>query len=127
MQLTVVSAAQRNNAPRVRFGRTFGVDPSTPNDDVVGTIPQALYLMNDKVVNNGIKAAKTAVLGELLQSTPDNRAVLDVLYLRVLARRPNLKEVHVCGRHIETVGNRAEAFEDIFWSLINSTEFISRR
>ncbi len=38
---------------------------------------------------------------------------------------PTLKEVQTCGRYIDKVGNRKEAFEDILWSLINSTEFIT--
>ena len=29
--------------------------------------------------------------------------------------------------YLAEVGNRTEAFEDIVWNLINSTEFISRR
>ena len=123
----VVAPRAAQNGPRGRFNRTFGVDPSTPHDDVLGTIPQALFLMNSPAVNNGLKANNTSMLGELLRSTPDNRAVLESLYLRVLARRPNAKEVTVCGRYIENVGNRVEAFEDILWGLINSTEFISRR
>jgi hypothetical protein len=115
------------NSPRGRFNKTFGVDPSTATDDILGTIPQALYLMNSPAVNNGVKATPNSMLGELLRSTPDNRAVLNVIYLRVLAREPNGKEVRVCGNYIENVGNRVEAFEDILWSLVNSTEFLSRR
>jgi hypothetical protein len=119
-------AAQRN-ALRTRFNQTFGVDPSTPGDDIVGTIPQALFLMNSPQLNNAMKATNNSMLGQLLKSTPDNRAVLNALYLRVLARQPNAKEVQVCGQYVEKTGNREEAFEDILWSLLNSTEFISRR
>jgi hypothetical protein len=125
-QLVAQMAAMRNG-PRARFNKTFGFDPSTPVDDVLGTIPQALFLMNSPQVNNALRASNNSMLGELLQSTPDNRAVLEVLYLRTLARRPNAKEVNVCGRYVEMVGNRVEAFEDILWSLLNSTEFVSRR
>lgn len=125
-QIAMQIAAARNG-PRARFNRTFGFDPSTPVDDVLGTIPQALFLMNSPQVNNALKASNNSMLGDLLRSTPDNRAVLEVLYLRVLARRPNAKEVATCGRYVEMVGNRVEAFEDILWSLLNSTEFVSRR
>ena len=105
----------------------FGVDPSTPNDEVLSTIPQALFLMNSSQINKAIEAGKGTVLGEILSSTPDNRAALEALYLRVLSRRPSPKEVEVCGRYLQAVGDRREAFEDILWSLINSTEFVSRR
>ena len=57
----------------------------------------------------------------------DNRSVLDILYLRALGRRPSDKEVRTCSNYFNSVGNRAEAFEDILWALINSTEFLSRR
>jgi hypothetical protein len=123
----VAQMVAMRNGPRAQFNRTFGFDPSTPVDDVMGTIPQALFLMNSPQVNGALKATNNSMLGELLQSTPDNRAVLEVLYLRTLARRPNAKEVNVCGRYVEMVGNRVEAFEDILWSLLNSTEFVSRR
>lgn len=105
----------------------FGVDPSTPNDDVLGTIPQALFLMNDPRVNRAMSANNGTVLGEILSATPDNRVALEALYLRVLARRPSSKEVSTCGRYLETIGDRREGFEDILWSLVNSTEFLSRR
>jgi hypothetical protein len=35
--------------------------------------------------------------------------------------------VQTCGRYLATVGDRREGFEDILWSLVNSTEFITRR
>jgi hypothetical protein len=126
-QMMILAGISLPNSPRARFNRTFGVDPSTPVDDVLGTIQQALFLMNSPAVNNALKATNTSMLGDLLRSTPDNRAVLEVLYLRVLARRPNAREVNICGNYVERVGNRVEAFEDILWSLLNSTEFISRR
>jgi Protein of unknown function (DUF1549)/Protein of unknown function (DUF1553) len=114
--------------PRVQFGVLFGVDPSTPNEDVLGTIPQALYLMNSPQLNRAIDgSAKQTVLGQILAGTDDDRDALEALYLRVLARRPGVAEVEVCSDYLATVGNRTEAFEDIFWNLINSTEFISRR
>ena len=109
------------------FERLFGVDPSIPNDDVLGTIPQALFLMNSPLVNSRTAARPGTVLGQILATAPDDRAALGALYLRVLSRQPTPKEVEICGRYLAAVGNRREAFEDIFWSLINSTEFVTRR
>ena len=125
-QVVKANVALRIN-PRFRFNSLFGVDPSTPPDEVLGTIPQALFLMNSPVVNRGVTAANGTMLGELLRSTPDNLAVLETLYYKVLARRPSSKEISICGNYVERLGNRKEAFEDILWSLVNSTEFISRR
>jgi hypothetical protein len=112
---------------RAQFSVLYGVDPSTPNDDVLGTIPQALFLMNGPQLNRAMSAGGNTVLGRILAATPDNRQALHALYLRVFSRGPTPKEQQTCLRYILATGNRAEAFEDIFWSLINSTEFITRR
>ena len=92
---------------------------------MLGTIPQALFMMNSGEINHAISAGnKSGTLGRLLESTYDNRAALDMLYLHVLARTPTRAEVRACAHHLETTGNRDEAFEDILWSLINSAEFV---
>ena len=113
--------------PRIAFNALFGVDPSIASDDVLGTIPQALFLMNSPILNRSIEGRNGTMLAEILEKYPDNRSALNVLYIRVFAREPTAKEVQTCGKYIEGVGNRREAFEDILWSLINSTEFITRR
>jgi hypothetical protein len=112
---------------RLLFDRLFGIDPSIANEDVVGTIPQALFLMNSPMINNRTQARPGTVLGQILRDAPNNRAALGALYLRVLSRQPTNHEVEICGRYLTTVDNRAEAFEDIYWSLINCTEFLTRR
>ena len=60
--------------------------------------------------NRAIEARNGTVLGEILSATPDNRKALNALYLRVLAREPNAKEVKVCGNYLNNVGDRREAF-----------------
>jgi Protein of unknown function (DUF1549)/Protein of unknown function (DUF1553) len=112
---------------RDNFIKTFGVDPSMPNDEVIGTIPQALFLMNSPLVNREIQARPQSMLGFLLMTHPDNRSVLDILYMRALGRRPTDKEVRSCSQYLHTVNDRSEAFEDILWALVNTTEFLSRR
>jgi Protein of unknown function (DUF1549)/Protein of unknown function (DUF1553) len=120
-------AAMRKGGPRLLFDRLFGVDPSVANEDVMGTIPQALFLMNGPIVSNRIQARPGTVLGEILSAAPNPRAALAALYMRVLSRQPTKEEVEVCSRYLGAVANQNEAFEDIYWSLINSTEFLTRR
>ena len=61
----------RLGGPRVLFNALFGVDPSIPNDDVLGTIPQALFLMNSPMVHNRTQARPGTVLGEILTHGPE--------------------------------------------------------
>ena len=75
--------------PAAAFERLFGVDPSIANDDVLGTIPQALFMMNSPLVNGRIAARPGTVLGQILAAAPDERAALNALYLRVLSRQPD--------------------------------------
>ena len=105
----------------------FGVDPSTPTEDILGTIPQALFMMNGPEINRAIQARPNTMLGQLLVTHPDDGDAINALYFKVLARRPNGEERATLGRYIAKHNNRPEAYEDILWSLINTTEFISRR
>ena len=108
--------------------QTFAFDPSTPDDDVLGTIPQALFLMNAPDLNKAIEAKDGSVLKKILDEYPkDDSAALNALYKRTLARVPNSDELKVATDYVQTVGIRVQAFEDLFWSLLNSAEFISRR
>ena len=66
-------------------------------------------------------------LTKILAEYPENTAALHELYLVVLARKPSTAELDICTQYLHDVKPRAEAFEDLMWSLVNSSEFISRR
>ncbi len=117
--------AQRTE--RGRFDSLFGDDPSTSKEDITGNVPQALYLMNDNIVRSAVSASGTSRLGRLLRNNPDDRDALAELYLLVLAREPSRHEVEICQAHLKEVGQRNEAYEDLMWSLLNSSEFLSKR
>ena len=126
--LGMVSNPERSTGAFGPLTKLFAVDPSTPPDDVIGTIPQALFMMNSPQINSAINARNAnGLLGRILERSSDTRAALDALYLSVLARTPTRDEAYTCIRYIERSGNPPEAFEDILWALVNSTEFVSRR
>ncbi len=122
-------AAQRfaNQGGRKGFGNLFGFDPSTPQADIIGTVPQALFLMNQGGLNSAIRAAGRTRLATLLTNNQDDHDALSELYLLVLSREPSKTEVEVNLAYLTSVGNRSEAFEDMLWSLLNSSEFITKR
>lgn len=55
---------------------------------------------------------------------PDDETAVELAYLAVLTRRPTPAELaHFAERLRDGESKRAEKMEDIFWTLINSTEF----
>ncbi|WP_197440980.1 DUF1549 domain-containing protein [Thalassoglobus neptunius] len=131
-----ISGRNRGNAIQQRYGidpqrsqfvQLFGVDPSTPPEDIIGNIPQALFVMNSPIIEQNIRGTGNTMLSRLLREYPDDSDALSELYLRVLSREPTDREVSINKRFLSEIDNRNEAFEDIYWSLLNSTEFITRR
>ncbi|HEY3966353.1 MAG TPA: DUF1549 domain-containing protein [Planctomycetaceae bacterium] len=118
---------RRNNSARAQFHQLFGFDPSTPPDEVNGTIPQALFMMNSSVINGLTRASGQTRLHQILDRFQDDDAALAELFILVHSREPSEKEAVACREYIQRVDNRQEAFEDIFWSLLNSTEFQTKR
>jgi len=115
------------NSIRRAFGQLFGYDPSTPQNDITGTVPQALFMMNSPVINNAIDTRSGGKLAGILRDFEDNDEAIAELYLLVLAREPARDEINISKNYIREVGNRSEAFEDLMWSLLNTSEFLSRR
>ncbi len=110
-----------------QFKAEFDFDPSLKPDEVEGSVTQALLMMNNQTINQRIKAQGTNLLARILSAYPDNDEALRMVYLRTLARKPTDHEMDKCCQFLEKTKNRAEAFEDILWALLNSTEFQTKR
>lgn len=117
----------RRGGPQRQFNQLFGYDPSTPQDELTGDIPQALFMMNSNQIEGIAKGTGYTKLARLLRDYPNNKDAVSELYLMVLSREPSEREIEICGKYLRKVGNRTEAFEDLMWSLINSSEFITKR
>src|SRR5207253_5709332 len=109
------------------FMLEFEFDPSLRSDDVEGSIPQALLMMNNPILHQKIQARGANLLGRILQSYTDDAEAIRMVYLRALARKPTDRELEKCRDFIKKAGSRSEGFEDILWALLNSTEFQTKR
>lgn len=120
-------AAQRHTGLRNMIYQMFKVDPSLPQAEMQGTIPQALVMMNSALVHVTTSAHGKTVLAEMLAAKKSDDDIITALYERVLARKPTTAEKAICLRHVRKVEKREEALEDILWSLVNSTEFLLKK
>ena len=114
-------------SPRNQFNLLFGFDPSTPNDEKAGSIPQALFLMNSPIINRAVQSRGDSRVARILKQFPDNKQAVKELYLQTLVREPTEKELLICKDYIRQAPSREEGFEDLLWSLLNSSEFLLRR
>lgn len=113
---------QQENQFVLRYGDT-GEDEF---EDRGGTIPQRLLMMNGNLVKERTKedffnnaATRIASLA------PDNSTAVEVAYLSILSRRPTPAEAaHFQQRLGDAKGPvRNQRMEDLYWTLLNSTEF----
>jgi hypothetical protein len=120
-------AVARHTGVRHMVYQAFRVDPSLPFEEIQGTIPQALLMMNSALVNTYVAATGKTFLAQALAKDLTDDDILTALYQRALSRQPRPQELATCRRYLRTVNNRQEALEDVFWSLVNSTEFLTKR
>jgi hypothetical protein len=106
-------------ANRPRFVAFFDVpDGAEPTEYTVG-IPQVLQLMNSPRLNR-----ESSIVGELARAKLPAPQALERLYLATLSRQPSAAEVRKIGAFLQQGGRTPrEAFEDVLWVLLNSSEF----
>jgi hypothetical protein len=105
-----------------RYGDT-GVDEFT---DRAATIPQRLLMMNGDLVKE--RTQQNYVLNassRIALLAPTDSAAVEAAYLAAYTRRPTSEErEHFCGRLAGKRGDaRAAELEDLYWTLVNSSEF----
>jgi hypothetical protein len=117
-----------NASIRQGFEVAFGYDPSDPRETVVSSIPQALAMMNGVRLNLAVRAAGSeTLLGRLFDQIKDDGPLVEELYLRTLSREPTDAELKTTLAYCKETKNRSAVFEDLFWALLNSSEFSHRR
>jgi hypothetical protein len=86
------------------------------------TISQTLNLSVGDTITPRLTAG--GKLKALIDSKPSSEAVLEELYIWTLCRRPNEKEAKELCALVGPDFKKPQAYEDIFWALLNSTEFL---
>jgi hypothetical protein len=108
------------------FIKQYGDAGEDELDDPGGTIPQRLILMNGKLVDEKTSDSLLfSAAGQIAKLAPDDAKAIEMVYLAVLTRRPTEAEArHFAERFREsTEDGRIAAVQDLYWALLNSSEF----
>jgi hypothetical protein len=106
-----------------QFRKLFGDEENVDIAEFDGTIPQALLFMNGPLLSQGI-ASKTGLLSRILEKETEPARRLERLFLSTVSRPPGEREKAALLAHLEARGNRREAYEDVAWTVLNSSEFL---
>ncbi len=114
----VGAAKGQPNGPRERFVQFYlaGAEHANTAEYEAG-IPQALRLMNSRIAGN-----PQAVRALVPPGAPPAKA-FEAIYLAALSRRPTAAEVAKLNQYVAKAGSPAEAYGDILWAVLNSSEF----
>jgi hypothetical protein len=107
-----------------QFVQRYGDTGEDEFDGRGGTIPQRLLLMNGELVRDRIGQSPVNASVRISWVSPDDAKTVETAYLAILSRRPTAKEAEYFEKFLrESSLSRAERVEDIYWALVNSTEF----
>ncbi len=105
--------------PREQFVAFFEGDENISALDYQSGIPQVLRLMNAPQMNNS-----AGLIAALTSTRQSSDKVIEQLYLTTLARRPTTAETSRLASHVGQGQSEArQAYSDILWALLNSSEF----
>ncbi len=108
------------------FGRPIRVQNCDCERSAAASLSQSLYLFNDEKLLAKIADPKGR-LKQRVEQTPEDRKLLEELYLAALTRFPTPAEVERSMRHLRQAGSRLEGYQDVLWSLLNRHDFIVNR
>jgi hypothetical protein len=95
-----------------------------------GTVVQALLLMNGPEINAAITDQNTGTVAAVLKRATSRSKAMEELFMAALNRPPTTKEYSrllspsVGGLHRGAKDTAAGFYQDMFWALLNSNEFI---
>ena len=117
---------QQRNRWMQQFVVAFDNDENDEATTFNGTIPQALMMMNSELMDKAVSVERGSFLFETFSAPGAEGQKLQDLYLAALSRRPTKGEIVKAQQLVRAYGvnGKANAYQDLFWALLNSNEFI---
>jgi len=106
------------------FITLFGDDENDSSTSFNGSIPQALMMMNGPLVTQATSLDRGSFLAEIASSPGSDVDKVKDIYLATLSRYPNGRELSNIAKLFRSSPNKALAYQDVLWALLNSNEFI---
>ena len=136
------------------FTFVFDDDEGKAEEDFAGSIPQGLFLMNGELLQRALSGGRDlpqdrrgendrrrtkrnrdarrfrqrppqSMLEGLLRTETSDSARVEHLYLRAYGRKPDGNERSAAVAFVQSQGGGAKAYEDLFWAILNSAEFMT--
>ena len=108
---------------RALFMLTYAESAGTPEVDFIPGLNKALFLMNDRLIQDWLKPQKGNLVERLTKlKTPE--AIAEEMYMSMLARFPEKDETATVADYLkQNDKRRTAAVGDLAWALLTSTEF----
>ncbi|MCH7990230.1 MAG: DUF1553 domain-containing protein, partial [Planctomycetes bacterium] len=115
-----------------QFVIAFQTEENDEETTFDGTIPQALLMMNSRLVQDAVGDNRGTYFYEVVHSRRDERQAVRKLCLAALSRYPTEEELNrvlsLLRQRLASSRNRPAtriaALQDVFWAFLNSYEFI---
>jgi hypothetical protein len=106
--------------------RIFGGNADSEPTLFSGSIPQALLMMNGELVQQAISAERGSYLNTVLADPRyrNDAARIQALFVSALGRLPTRNEANTFTQGLRGVADPLAAYQDLYWALLNSNEFI---
>jgi hypothetical protein len=119
------------NSNRSEFITKFGKQTGKPTEHETSII-QALTLMNGTFVGAATNPTRSELLSAVLEAPFFNeKGRIETIYLATMSRMPTEKELEKAQSFIGRASTgddmkkaNSDAISDVFWALLNSTEFV---
>jgi hypothetical protein len=86
------------------------------------TLSQSLHLLNGDATTQRITQGN--LIGRRLAEKKSPPQILEEIFIRTLTRRPTAQEMAKLTALVDEEKDKKQALEDVFWSLLNSREFM---
>ncbi|NQW48965.1 MAG: cell surface protein, partial [Planctomycetes bacterium] len=104
------------------FGRASRATVAAAETKREPTLSQALHLAVGDSVRDRLSSG--GVIKTLIETKSTPEDIIDELFIRGLSRRPTTKEMTAMRELVGDDVKDQAVYEDILWSLLNSTEFL---